>query len=354
MRALRARWPSAEFTVLCHRPEQSRQILAGVNVETALQHDDDTTAVRRFYEQADLVISTPGGFLHEHDDISAALRGFGVALNLGKPLVLFARSLGPFSRSNNRGLVADLLQRASIVAVRDDLSLRHLLDCGVTGQHVICVPDVAFLWRRLHSDLFVAKTGSPRRAALCFRKWPHNDREEFRRTVAKARGLVEHAASRGIEEFLFVSTCQGIPNYVDDSELSVRIVDGLHPSLRDRCVVDRQRHHPEELIRLLSTRDVMFSMRLHGSLLAMLGGTPAMGLAYESKTPEIFRHMGLKKYQVPFTSFQTRWCDCASGLLEDLDHVRATLPDTLDRMSAGVHQALERLDAIAAGSRLYI
>ena len=75
-----------------------------------------------------------------------------------------------------------------------------------------------------------------------------------------------------------------------------------------------------------------------------------MGLAYESKTPEIFRHMGLKKYQVPFTSFQTRWCDCASGLLEDLDHVRATLPDTLDRMSAGVHQALERLDAIAAGS----
>jgi len=57
---------------------------------------------------------------------------------------------------------------------------------------------------------------------------------------------------------------QGIPNYVDDSELSVRIVDGLPPSLRDRCVVDRQRHHPEELIRLLSECDVMFSMRLHG------------------------------------------------------------------------------------------
>jgi hypothetical protein len=44
-------------------------------------------------------------------------------------------------------------------------------------------------------------------------------------------------------------------------------------------------------------------------------------------------------------SFQTRWHDCASGLLDDLDHVRSALPAALDRMSAGVHRALARLDA---------
>jgi hypothetical protein len=54
----------------------------------------------------------------------------------------------------------------------------------------------------------------------------------------------------------------------------------------------------------------------------------------------------MKKYQVPFTSYQTRWRECASGLLEDLDEVRAALPATLDRMSAGVHRALTRLDAL--------
>ena len=93
----------------------------------------------------------------------------------------------------------------------------------------------------------------------------------------------------------------------------------------------------------------MFSMRLHGCLLAMLGGTPAMGLAYESKTPEIFRQLGLKKYQLPFTSYATRWCECASGLFEDLDAVRTALPDALDRMSGAVNRALARLDSIVAG-----
>jgi polysaccharide pyruvyl transferase WcaK-like protein len=147
-----------------------------------------------------------------------------------------------------------------------------------------------------------------------------------------------------VEEFLFISTCQGVAGYIDDSDLGVRVVAGLPPSLRSRCVVDRERHHTEALIHILSGCDLMFSMRLHGCLLAMLGGTPAMGLAYESKTPEIFRQLGLKKYQVPFTSYATRWCTCASGLLDDLDEVRAGLPATLDHMSAGAYRALERLD----------
>ncbi|HZM61902.1 MAG TPA: polysaccharide pyruvyl transferase family protein, partial [Vicinamibacterales bacterium] len=67
----------------------------------------------------------------------------------------------------------------------------------------------------------------------------------------------------------------------------MHVVDGLPAPLRDRCTVDRRRHHPTDLMTQLSTCDVVISMRLHGCLLAMIAGTPAMGLAYESKTPEI-------------------------------------------------------------------
>jgi polysaccharide pyruvyl transferase WcaK-like protein len=34
--------------------------------------------------------------------------------------------------------------------------------------------------------------------------------------------------------------------------------------------------------------DAEIGMRLHGALLSMLGGTPAMAIAYEEKTPGIF------------------------------------------------------------------
>jgi hypothetical protein len=64
--------------------------------------------------------------------------------------------------------------------------------------------------------------------------------------------------------------------------------------------------------------------------------------AFLWRQPEIFRQLGLQKYQVPFTSFQTPWCQCASGLLADLDEVRATLPDTVDRVSSSDHRARPR------------
>jgi colanic acid/amylovoran biosynthesis protein len=349
LRALKRRWTGARFMILCHRPDASRQVLPGYPIEPALEPHQGDDAVERFYSWADLVISTPGGFLHDHYDISTTLRGFRLAQERNKPLALFAQSLGPFNNSATRGLVAQVLHHASLVAVRDSLSRQHVADCGVTGDHIISVPDAVFLWRKPTRSLYVAKSGPARRAALCFRRWPSADREAYRETIKKARLFVEHLHSRGIEEFLFVSTCQGVDTYVDDSELAVRIVDGLPASLRDRCVVNRDHQHPEEMIRLLSGCDVMLSMRLHGCLLAMLGGTPAMGLAYESKTPEIFRQLGLKKYQVPFMSYATRWCECASGLLDDLDAVRTALPATLDRMSAGAHRAIDRLDRLVAG-----
>jgi colanic acid/amylovoran biosynthesis protein len=344
--ALLHRWPAAQITLLCHRADESRRILPGVPIEPALEPHDGLEKIECLYRRADVIISTPGGFLHEHYDFGAALRGFQLALDLNKPLVLFAQSMGPFTRPDTRHAVAAVLQRAALVALRDGLSLRHVLDCGVTGDHVVRVPDAVFLWPRPARSPHAAKSGPPRRAALCFRRWPYNDREAFKETVKKARRLVGHLRAQGIEQFLFLSTCQGIATYVDDSDLAVRIVAGLPPSLRDRCIVDRDRHHPEEMIRRLSECDVMISMRLHGCLLAMLGGTPAMGLAYESKTPEIFRQLGLKPYQVPHESYGTRWCECASRLLNDLDEVRASLPDTLDRMSEWVHRGLERLDAI--------
>jgi colanic acid/amylovoran biosynthesis protein len=348
LRGMHKARPSTTFTVLCHKAEESRRLLPNLHIEPALGCGEDLSRVEPFYRRADLVVSTPGGFLHEHYDIRTPIRGFELAASLGTPFVLFGQSIGPFTTDDNRSLVGQALRRAALVAVRDSASLRHVLACGVAEQQVIQVPDVAFLWRRLARHRYVAKSGRPRRAALCFRRWPLNDRHEFKETIRKARHLVEHLASRGIEEFLFVSTCQGVPGYVNDAELSARIVESLDGPLRERCVVDSTRYHPEEMIDVLSGCDVMFSMRLHGCLLALLGGTPAMGLAYESKTPEIFRQLDMKQYQLPFTSFQTRWCECASALLDELDAIRERLPATLDKMGYRASRALETLNGLVS------
>ena len=344
LRGLRRRWPSVQTTVLCRKVEQSRTLLPSLRIEPALGEQADERCVERLYHDADLVISTPGGFLNGHYDIANTLRGFELATRAGKPLVLFGQSIGPFATTAERTAVSRALAGANLITVRDSISLQYLAECGIPAERTRLISDVALLWRRLVPSLFVAKSGAPRRAALCVRRWPWNDKgDETQRTIAKARHLVGHLTSKGLDEFLFISTCQGLPGYIDDSDLAMRVVEGLPASLQDRCTVDRRRYHPVELMKRLSTYDVMFSMRLHGCLLAMLAGTPAMGLAYESKTPEIFRQLGLKKYQVPFTAFQTRWCACASDLLDDLETVRATLPAALDRAADKVWRGFGQL-----------
>ncbi len=370
LHGLRQVWADADFTILSRRASQSRKLLPQLHIESSLgstwisrwttpdegrrngkpglpkrliarlAHAADVARVSRFYRRSDLVVSVPGGFLSDHYDIVTALQGFELAWRLGKPLVLFGQSIGPIAESACREALGKALSGAAMVAVRDEPSRRCLVDCGIEGDRVVSVPDVAFLWRQFSADLYREKTGPPKRAGLCFRRWPYRDREEFRKTVSKARRLVEFLATRGVEQFLFASTCQGVPDYIDDSELSSRIVSGLAPELQRRCEVDRDRHHPRDLIRLLGGCDVFFGMRLHACLLAMLGGTPAMGIAYEPKTPEIFGQLGLKSYQVSFTAYQTRWCACAARLLDDLDDVRRALPERLDRMQEGVQEGL--------------
>ncbi len=376
LRGLEHRWPGTRFTVLSARAAQGRKILPQVRIEPALGsmgvfrwtrrrreladgHGNplremlkrlacflEEQVVARRYREADVVVSAPGGFLNDHYDITSVLRGFELAARLGRPLVLFGQSIGPLTGAANRAALARALAGAALIAIRDEQSRHCLAECGIEGSRVVFMPDVAFLWRGFARDLYREKSGPPKSAGLCFRRWPYRDREEYRKTVAKARRLVEHLASRGIERFLFASTCQGVPGYVDDSELSVLIVSGLAPELQRRCMVDRTRYHPCDLIRLLSGCDIFVGMRLHSCLLAMLGGTPAVGLAYEQKTPEIFRQLGLKTYQVPFTAYQTRWCACASRLIDDLDAVRNMLPGKLDHMYRRAEEGLSYLDAL--------
>ena len=42
-------------------------------------------------------------------------------------------------------------------------------------------------------------------------------------------------------------------------------------------------------------------MRLHGSILSMLGGTPAFNIGYENKSEGIYHNLGLGEYQIHYS-----------------------------------------------------
>jgi colanic acid/amylovoran biosynthesis protein len=369
---LRRRLPRVDIRVLCMHLELSRQYIPDVLFDADLEFAAATPWIYKYafrhegkqwhhstferlaplarrqvlsyYREADLVLSSAGGFLNDFYGIETRLHGFEVALNLGKPLVLFAQSIGPFWRDASKRRILEILNRAAAVAVRDNLSAHTLRAAGVNASVIHETADAAFLFRWLNPDLYRAKHGPPLAIGLALRDWTYGKNPPaIEQTIKKAVALCHLLLSDPRRTLVFLSTCQGIPDYTDDSLVAQRVVLQLPRALQKRCQIDRRRYPPRELIDAYRQCDAFIGMRLHGCILSMLGGTAAMGLGYEDKTEYIYRQLGLEAYQVRYESATEEWLVCAERFLAEIDKVRSQLPSALDACS---RRAQENLDLV--------
>jgi colanic acid/amylovoran biosynthesis protein len=296
----------------------------------------DARRVIAEYRAADLVVSCPGGFLHDFYDVERRFMGFELAMALGKPVVLLGQSVGPFWKARSQRRAREVLGGVDAILLREERSLRHLEESGVDAARATLTSDVAFYWRRLAPQLFASRRGPLRRVAMCFREW-RGPAGTAACLTAKAARLCEHLFAANPQlEIVFLSTCQGIPEYIDDSRLASEIVGRLPDRLRARCTVDGTRYGPEDLIRRYASMDAYIGMRLHGAILSMLGGTPAMAIAYEDKTPGIYGGLGFGPFQVDHRAPAERWIECADAFARHSAEIHERLPAALDRAAAQV------------------
>lgn len=345
--ALKQRIGGSSVITLCKNLNQCRELLPDLDLASDLEFSAtplEFAATRGLYRDADAVLSAPGGFFHDHYAIEPRLRGLEVALAFGKPVFLCGQSIGPFWKPESLARIRDVFNRVTQIFVRDRLSEKYLLDTGVSPERITVVTDLAFLWRGLAPECFRAREARPcANIGVCIRPWPLKDAASVEATIEKAVALVSHLLSTAGNRVTFISTCQGVPGYWDDSALALEVLSRVAPSEAARCIVDRQRRGPRELIGALGALDAFIGMRLHGCLLAMLGGTPALGLAYEPKTPEIFGQLGLEEWQLPFTDPGSDWIGAADRFLPNLASLHAALPARLDERLARSNLAVDQI-----------
>jgi polysaccharide pyruvyl transferase WcaK-like protein/2-polyprenyl-3-methyl-5-hydroxy-6-metoxy-1,4-benzoquinol methylase len=346
--ALVRRWPNSEVTVLCKDLPLCRKQLPDLHLASDLEFADTEESRRNTlecYRAADIVLSAPGGFLHDHYPIQERLQGFETALRLSKPLILIGQSIGPFWKHASIKRVRQVLNKASCICLRDQISSRHLAKCGVNPSKIRITADAAFLWHRISPELFQPKKESNTRlVGLSFRVWPLGDEIGLQHTIDKGEQLCRHILADSDKRILFLSTCQGVPGYVDDSQVALQIFHRLPDNLQLRCDIDRARYGPVELMKTLGQCDAFIGMRLHACILAMLAGVPAMGLGYEDKTEEIFRQMDLEPFQIPFTSDAQRWIEKADYFLANVNNIKAQLPKALDERCTAAQENITAVE----------
>ncbi|HEU5209746.1 MAG TPA: polysaccharide pyruvyl transferase family protein [Longimicrobiales bacterium] len=249
-------------------------------------------------------ISTGGTYFVEHYSFERRALEVLAAISTGVPTFLYTQSLGPFTRRDTRHLMRRVLSGCAAVFLRDERSRQHALELGVDEARLHVRPDAAFVLSVPGPTL---STDRPLRIAVSVREWGHfssGTRAEGTARYTEAVAATVRALAREQDaQVTFMSTCQGVPAYwTDDSQFADRIVGEL---LRDvpGVHVDHAFRSPVALRDAYREFDLVIATRMHAAILALCAGTPVVPIAYEFKTMELFRSLGMAE------------------LVDDIDHL---------------------------------
>lgn len=302
-------------TVLSNDPELTRRQY-GMDAIPRFQMWKVFSALRR----CDALLSGGGSLLQDTTSTRSLFYYLSVircAQLLGKPVMLYANGIGPVHRPANRRRVKKVVERATLVTLRDHSSARELTSMGVLRPDLHVTADPVF-----HLSPATPEQG----AALC-----------------RASGLPEG------RPFVAVSVRDWPDTGIFSSELALlcdhlRRTYGLEilfllmqPS-RDRTMAQQVRQAmsepsylldvsctPRELMAVLGQAKLCLAMRLHTLIFAARMAVPSMGLIYDPKVESY-----LQELELPAAGYVDRFQ--SDQAIQEADRLMSEYDLVLDRL----------------------
>lgn len=257
----------------------------------------------------DAVVFVPGGYFltpqHRHVYWLRHVSSLLIAHLLGKPVILYACSLGPFAGAHNRWLARKTLNMADVIILREKISSKIISELGVRSPRIYETVDAAFLLRGcdheraavLFEKHIVGSDGL--RIGLSVRPYDfpgdRNPEQKKRGYVGCMAQLVDFAIENHGASVYFMP--QGGAN-----DLSIsRDIAALSRHQEDITVIDEDLS-PQELKTLYGFMDVFVGVRMHANIFALSSQVPVLAVAYEPKTLGIMTMLGLEEFVVDIRS----------------------------------------------------
>lgn len=245
----------------------------------------------REFMKANVLVASPGGYINSYYGFSRVAATFFIAKILGKKTAIYSQSIGPLN-SKDRRLMRFMSKFIDVIYARDKYSFDLLTDLGIDSSKYFLVEDGAFLIP------FELKKSQQDIIAISVREWKHDlrNREIY---YSMIRSFVKTLVNKGYN-VEFISTCQGLENYVDDSKVASEIVASLDDDLRDRIFINRSYYNLDDLLLYIGKFSAVIGTRLHMCILSMLRGKACLNISYEIKGKEAYSYLGLAKYSIDY------------------------------------------------------
>jgi colanic acid/amylovoran biosynthesis protein len=305
----------------------------------------------RIYSDADIVLSSGGTYLKESYGMDTQIADYRMTLALGRPLGFLTQTMGPFLRPRYRKALREIFSAAALILLRDEVSRQNVLDLGIPNARIHLCADSAFALAQLE----VLKAAAHRsfnlknpKIAISVRSWSHfrgksnqAGMQDYMEAVAGAASLLieKHSA-----EITFVSTCQGVEGYTDDSVVAAGIIERMPSRLRSGLRLVREYQRFDRLIESLAHYDLVIATRMHMAILALCAGTPALPIVAEYKTSELYKNLGLEDWFVAIESVSSdQLSELVVSMLDALSNIQPALMKKVEAFRASSQTAGSKL-----------
>ena len=152
---------------------------------------------------------------------------------------------------------------------------------------------------------------------FCARSWKYGIPNSV--LVDKFRQILIEILSDEHFDVLCASTCQGIDGYVDDSIIIHEILSDLPSAARKRVRITPGHLNYLQYFEVAKSCDCYIGMRMHGAIMALHAGIPALALGYEDKTKQVFQELGLLDCSIDIDESVKNLVEKSHWFLQNLD-----------------------------------
>lgn len=288
MDQLRAFAP-VDFTIFSRDPGDTshrHQVYDAVPVRDLTQSE-----VAGKLEGLNLFILGGGGILFD-SEARIYLREVTLAHEMGIPVMVYAVSAGPLKDRNAQKLVADALNKAAVITVRDRNSKRVLEECGVKREILVTADPALLLQPEPLPEEILLREGIDHQRRLIGMSVrepgvaaPDISSENYHTILANA---ADYMIDRYDADVLFIP----MEHRVLDLQHSHAVVSQmLRPQ---RAKVSPIEYTPGQLLSLMEHFDFAVGMRLHFLIFAALRNIPFVALPYSPKVNGFLEDLDIK------------------------------------------------------------
>lgn len=311
---------------------------------------DQKRTVQRIRD-ADLVISAPGGYIHDTNyAYYIALFHIYLAFLAGKTVILAPQSIGPITGYIGRAVTKHVLSRVSYICTRESYSRDFLLDLGLDHRTLLRTGDSAFWNANVTNDETVLDAaletvglhGLDRVIGFTCVGWsfPHHPdpKAAFEVYVSFMARLADYAyTTHGLTPFIFNQVSDDIPTAI---QIQRRATSPVH--------IDTVCREPHVLRAMIARCTVFIGTRFHSCIFALYAGRPTFAISYLPKTEYIMNDLGLGTRHMPIDSLDfERAVSVLDADITNIKQVEAAVEQAVDlyrseyaRLSSVIRKAI--------------